>query len=179
LLFGQDQFTGVEAHLDINEPVTAPAWQWSVHGSIEVTDPCPATTLASVLDTHASTAAIASLHAFRDRDVAAMPAIAWWWDRLTRHTAELALLARSDRALGNKLGALFSLAPAALGDGHHEVPAATLAHAHDLALHVAHRGSAPMRADARHIATMLATISDRRLDQVERVFRSGRDHLSR
>lgn len=178
LLFDQDQFTGAEAHLDIDEPVTAPAWQWSVRGSLEVVDTCPATALAALAGTPEAHTVLAAMRTFRDRDLAALPALRWWWDRASQHAAELAWLARSDRGLAEQLPGIFALVPGALGGPDHEVPAATLDRLRTAALLVARRASPLLRNDARQLATMLAALSDRRLAGVERMLDSGRGRVS-
>ncbi len=183
LPYNQDLFTHTTDRIVFSEALDS-VGMWAIAGRIDVTNACAAETSLSVIEQQspeiASTVSMAegisAMRAFRDSGgLRQIPAAAWWWDRASRHSAELTKLLLGHPELRAPVARLLQGIAGPLQTPDKPVPESLW---QDLALvlgGIAKHGSRSMAVDARHAAALVTQLSGKSLVESDRIL--GQDRL--
>ena len=171
-VFNQDQFvTPDQPSQRIGTLGFSQRWQnegdWEIHGAMSLTEPCVATSLASVLVGKGSgsdyrggnpekfSPQLSAMRSFRDRYFHRYAGLQDWWNIAARHSPQFAYLAMRHSAMRKSIGGMFKGIEGVLGNLNATLPQDFLDHAQRAIRLARESGFRRLRIDASQVDAIL------------------------
>src|SRR5262249_30890554 len=150
---------------------------WEIHGAMSLTEPCVATSLASVLAGKGSgsdyrgaspekfSRQLSAMRTFRDRYFHRHDGLQGWWNVAAPHSPQLAYLTMRDSAMRKSAGVIFKGIEGVLGNLDAALPKDFLDHAQRAVSLARKSGFRRLRIDASQAEAILKQLKPRSTGQ--------------